>query len=206
MQLIGMLDSPYVRRVAITLHLLNIAFEHRSISVFSTFEQFKQLNPVVKAPTLVCDDGTVLMDSNLLIDYVEAAAGRSLWPADLQDRRHALRVVGLALAACEKSVQIVYEYKVRPADKLHAPWLERVQQQLVTAYAELEAELARAPLACTAAGITQAGVTAAVAWQFSQMLLPPLVGDLISEAAHPVLTAFSAQAETLSAFKAAPPV
>ncbi|MFZ4286568.1 glutathione S-transferase [Variovorax sp. HJSM1_2] len=206
MQLIGMLDSPYVRRVAITLHLLNIAFEHRSISVFSTFEQFKQLNPVVKAPTLVCDDGTVLMDSNLILDYVEAAAGRSLWPADLQDLRHALRVVGLALAACEKSVQIVYEHKLRPADKLHAPWLERVQQQLVTAYAELEAELVRVPLACTAAGMTQAGVTAAVAWQFSQMLLPPLVGDLISEAAHPVLTAFSAQAETLPAFQTAPPL
>jgi len=206
MQLIGMLDSPYVRRVAITLNLLKIPFEHRSISVFSTFDQFKQINPLVKAPTLVCDDGTVLMDSNLVIDYLEAAAGKSLWPTALKDRQHALRVVGLALAACEKSVQIVYEHNLRPAEKQHAPWMARVHSQLVAAYAELEAELVRVPLSANAEGMSQAGVTAAVAWQFSQMLLPPLVGDLISEAAHPALTAFSAQAETLAAFKAAPPV
>jgi glutathione S-transferase len=76
-QLIGMLDSPYVRRVAISLQHLGVPFEHRSISVFRTFDQFQRINPVVKAPTLVCDDGTVLMDSTLIIDY----AKRSRRPA-----------------------------------------------------------------------------------------------------------------------------
>lgn len=42
MQLIGMLDSPYVRRVAISLQLLGVRFEHRSLSVFRTFAQFQQ--------------------------------------------------------------------------------------------------------------------------------------------------------------------
>ena len=69
MQLIGMLDSPYVRRTAIALRLMGLPFEHRSLSVFSTFEQFRAINPVVKAPSLVCDDGTVLMDSTLILDY-----------------------------------------------------------------------------------------------------------------------------------------
>ena len=41
MKLIGMLDSPYVRRVAISLKSLGLPFEHHSLSVFSTFEQFK---------------------------------------------------------------------------------------------------------------------------------------------------------------------
>ena len=71
MQLIGMLDSPYVRRVAISLRVLDIPFEHRPVSVFSTFNQFQHINPVVKAPTLVTDDGTVLMDSQLILDYLE---------------------------------------------------------------------------------------------------------------------------------------
>jgi len=56
MKLIGMLDSPYVRRVAITLKHLGIAFEHQSVSVFRDFERFAQINPVVKAPTLVGAD------------------------------------------------------------------------------------------------------------------------------------------------------
>ena len=118
MQLIGMLDSPYVRRVAISLQLLGLRFEHQSVSVFSTFEKFRAINPVVKAPSLVCDDGTVLMDSTLILDYAEALAaqapaGRSLMPSTVAERQQALRVIGLALAACEKSVQIVYERHLR---------------------------------------------------------------------------------------------
>src|SRR5690349_18878270 len=96
MQLIGMLDSPFVRRAAISMRVLNVPFEHRSISVFRTFEQFRQINPVVKAPTLICDDGTALLDSTLIIDYAESVAGRSLMPSNVDERRRALRTVGLA--------------------------------------------------------------------------------------------------------------
>ncbi len=46
MQLIGMLDSPYVRRVAISLKLLGLPFEHRSISVFRQFGYERTPRPV----------------------------------------------------------------------------------------------------------------------------------------------------------------
>ena len=49
MKLIGMLDSPFVRRVAISLQLLDLPFEHEALSVFSTFDEFHDINPVVKA-------------------------------------------------------------------------------------------------------------------------------------------------------------
>ena len=123
MQLIGMLDSPYVRRVAVSLQLLGIPFEHRSLSVFRTFDQFRAINPVVKAPTLVCDDGTVLMDSTLILDYAEAlAAPKSLMPSGLVQRQAALCTIGLALAACEKSVQLVYERNLRPPEARRFRW------------------------------------------------------------------------------------
>lgn len=96
MLLIGRLDSPYVRRVAVSLRLLGLPFEHRAVSVFRDFEEFQAINPVVKAPTLVCDDGTVLMDSNLILAYAEAlGAQRSLLPADVPSLRADLRVIGL---------------------------------------------------------------------------------------------------------------
>ncbi len=202
MQLIGMLDSPYVRRVAITLQLLGLRFEHRSISVFRTFDQFQAINPVVKAPSLVCDDGTVLMDSSLIIDYAEALAAprKSLMPTSIPERQHALRVIGLALAACEKSVQIVYERELRPADKQHQPWVQRVSGQLLAAYDALELEVQRKPLAASSAAIDQAGVSTAVAWFFTQALLP----DVVRAEHYPTLGAFSAQAEQLGEFMAAP--
>jgi glutathione S-transferase len=203
MQLIGMFDSPYVRRVAISLRLLGVPFEHRAVSVFSHFEQFQRINPIVKAPSLICDDGEVLMDSTLILDYAEAiAAPRSLMPSSLPERQHALRIIGLALAACEKNVQIIYERNWRPEEKQYQPWLDRIQGQLLAAYALLEAELQRRPLAAESKNITQAGVTTAVAWQFTQSMLP----DVVLESQHPTIQAFSKRAEQLAEFLAAPPV
>lgn len=172
------------------------------LSVFSTFAQFQQINPVVKAPSLVCDDGQVLMDSTLIIEYAEglAAPRRGLMPASLPERQHAFRVIGLALAACEKSVQIIYERKVRPAEKLHEPWLSRVTGQLLAACGELESELHRKPLAVASETINQAGVSAAVAWHFTEMMLP----EVVNAANYPALREFSCRAELLPAFSAAP--
>ena len=199
MRLIGMLDSPYVRRTAIALRLLELPFEHEPLSVFSTFEQFSRINPVVKAPTLVCDDGTVLMDSGLIIDYAETLAGRSLWPHELASRMHALRVTGLALAACEKVMQIVHEHYQRPS--VHAPWLERVNRQMLAALTALDGELARQPLAADEKTLTHAGLSAAIAWRFMQIKLQTPVAD----ARCPALAAFSARAEALPAFAQTPP-
>ena len=200
MELIGMLDSPYVRRVAVSLQFLGIPFGHRAVSVFRTFDEFRAINPVVKAPTLICDDGTLLMDSTLMLEYAESLAGpdRSLMPRSIPERLTVLRIIGLALAACEKSVQIIYERNLRPADKQHQPWVSRVTGQLLAAYGGLESELARRPLSLQP--INQAGVTTAVAWHFTQMMLP----QLLDAASFPALQKLSARAEQLPEFMAAP--
>ncbi|MBZ8142143.1 glutathione S-transferase [Rubrivivax gelatinosus] len=201
MKLIGMLDSPYVRRVAVSLQLLELPFEHQSLSVFRGFAEFERINPVVKAPTLVADDGTVLMDSTLILQYAEALAQpRTLLPATPQALAHELRLTGLALAAIEKSVQLVYERGLRPAEKQHEPWITRVTGQWLAALAEIERELAAAPLPCTADTMRQSGLTIAVGWEFMRQTLPQ---DLPA-ARFPQLAALSAAAEALPAFQAAP--
>jgi glutathione S-transferase len=201
MKLIGMLDSPYVRRVAISARYLGIDLEHESVSVFRHFEHFQQINPVVKAPTLVLDDGEVLIDSTLIIDYLEALAGpgKSLMPADLKQRLRALRLIGLGLVACEKSVQLYYERNLRPADIQYQPWVERVEGQLAAAYSSLERELEKQPLA-NGALIGQDGITLAVAWSFTNLVVP----DQVDAAQFPRIAEFTAQAEKLEAFISTP--
>jgi glutathione S-transferase len=176
---------------------LGIDLEHQSVSVFRHFEQFQQINPVVKAPTLVLDDGDVLMDSSLIIDYLEALAGpgKSLMPGDLKQRLRALRVIGLALAACEKSVQLYYERNLRPAEIQFQPWMQRVEGQLAAAYSSLERELEKHPLA-NGALIAQDGITVAVAWSFTNLVIP----DQVDAERFPRIAAFTAQAEKLEAF------
>ena len=106
--------------------------------------------------------------------------------------------LGLALAACEKTVQIVYENNLRPA--AHPPWLARIEGQMRAAYRELEAEFERHPPAHSRAAIDQASLTAAVAWQFTAQTQP----GKIAASDHPRLAAWSAWAESLAEFAAAP--
>lgn len=204
LQLIGMLDSPYVRRVAVSLELLDLPFQSRPISVFRQMDAFRAINPVVKAPTLVAGDGTVLMDSSLILDHAEALAGpaRSLWPAAAAERLRALRITGLALAACEKAVQIVYEHAVRPPEKRHQPWLDRIHAQMLAGFGALEDELRRGPAPAPAGGqpLGQAELTAAVVWHFARQLVP----EHLPEAPFPLQKAASERAEALAAFGAWP--
>ncbi len=188
MRLIGMLDSPYVRRVAISLKLLDLPFELSQVSVLRQFDDFAIINPVVKAPTLVTDDGITLMDSGLILDHAERVAGRSLMPAAGHAR--ALRLVGLAMAACEKSVQIIYERNLRPAEKQHQPWLDRVGGQMRAAYGMLDAEIGGDAL-------LQPQITAAVAWRFTQSVIP----ELALAADYPALVVLSKRAEQTQAFR-----
>lgn len=202
MKLIGMLDSPYVRRVAVSLQLLDVPFEHQSLSVFRTFDQFRQINPVVKAPTLVTGDGTVLMDSTLIVQYAEtlAAPERRLTPSDPAALLRSLRVLGLALAACDKGVQIVYERNVRPAEKLHQPWVERVTLQMLSAFDALEAEQREKPLILGGPGTDHGAVMTAVTWHFMRQMLP----ELVAAENYPSLDDLSRRAEALPQFAAAP--
>ncbi|TDV16378.1 glutathione S-transferase family protein [Paraburkholderia caballeronis] len=203
MQLIGMMDSPYVRRVAISLHVLGLPFEHRSVSVFRHFDEFAKINPVVKAPTLVDDGGAVLVDSTLILDYLDrkVPAERRLLPEDLATRTFALRVVGFGLAAAEKTVQQVYERELRPAERQHEPWFERVRAQMHAAYGVLEQLVASRGDGWLCAGrITQADITAAVAWRFTQYMLP----GALDAVRYPALTALSARLEALPEFVATP--
>lgn len=193
--------------VAISLHCLGVPFEHEAVSVVSTFAQFQRINPVVKAPTLVCPDGEVLMDSSLILQFIEAVYSqeRHLWPTDAQALQHDFRVLSLALAACEKGVQSIYERNLRPADKQHAPWLARVQGQLVAALAGLEHAVASRPEALAPSQgqpTRQAGITAAIAWRFVGEVEPALA----QAAQHPALAALAEQMESTEAFRRFPPV
>jgi glutathione S-transferase len=203
MKLIGMLDSPYVRRVAISLDALDLTFEHESVSVFSTFERFQAINPVVKAPTLICDDGGILMDSALILQYIEAGrcGGHSpLWSSDSDLRELQFRAVGYASAGADKVVQLVYETQLRPASAQHEPWKTRVRGQFTAAFAALEGMLA-GEAALGRAGSSHASIWAAVVWQFAQSM----IADELPAEKYPRLAMLSSQSEALPLFLRWPP-
>ena len=202
MILIGMPDSPYVRRCAVSMKLMGVPFEHQQVSVFRHFDRFRAINPVVKAPSFVCDDGTVLMDSTLILDYLEhvVAPEKRLTPANGAARQEALRLTGLALAACEKCVQMVYEKEQRPEDKRHGPWMDRVTGQAHAAFGELEKAAGKARPWLQGTELNAADVVVACAWRFGQYYN----AKEIPESNYPALVAYSLRAEALPAFASTP--
>ena len=194
-QLIGMLDSPYVRRVSVALIEAKVPFQHRPFSLFRHIDQFSRINPLLKAPTLVADQGTVLNDSSVILDYPASAypAVAQLTPDRSSEPPRTFCAIGLALTVMEKAVQRHYERFLRPEEKRHGFWIERVMAQLHAGLNVLEAELPPAGWIAEALGI--ADIT----------FIRLVIGDLVETARYPNVAEFSARAEALPAFGASPP-
>jgi glutathione S-transferase len=142
MILIGQYDSGFVRRVAIALRLYDIAFEHWPWSVFGDAERLKAYNPLVRVPTLVLDDGDVILDSHAMIDYLDRLVGpsRALLPQTEPLRHQALKIISLATGVLDKGVSRFYEQHLH--DSVSPTLLARLSSQIESGLAALEADRA----------------------------------------------------------------
>lgn len=199
MILIGMFDSPFVRRVAVSLNVLGMAFEHRNWSVGKDFELIRHFNPLGRVPTLVQPDGEALIDSTAILDFLDQQAGeRALLPRAGLERRDALLVIALALGAAEKGVQQVYEIAFRPENKRDPAWAERCRTQMHGALAELD-RLAQGRNGDWLVGgrMTQADITTTCVFGFLADAIP-----LVQPATNfPGLNTLAARCEALPAFR-----
>jgi glutathione S-transferase len=201
MILIGMFDSPFVRRVAVSMQLLGVPFEHRNWSVGRDFDSIREFNPLGRVPCLVLPDGETLIESAAILDFLDEQAGPegALLPRSGRQRRDALKILAIATGAAEKAVTQVYETVFRPADKRHAPWLERCRLQVGSALAELN-RLAQARPGGWLIGerLGQCDITATCAYTF---VTEALALDRAAEI-HPALASLAARCEALPQFQA----
>lgn len=142
MILIGQYDSSFVRRIGIALRLYDMPFEHRPWSVFGDADKIAALNPLTRVPTLVLDNGEVLVDSATILDHLDELAGpeRALHPRAGPARRESLRVAALASGIADKTVSLFYERRLHEAAS--ATWEERCLKQIRGTLAALEADRA----------------------------------------------------------------
>lgn len=203
MQLIGLLRSPFVRRVAISLKYYGIPFERYPLSSFGEgYAILSAINPVAKLPTLVLDNGEVLMESSLILEYFESQVPifQKLLPTTTNELATHLKIIGLALMGADKTVQLAYETQRRPEEKQYAEWIERLRQQIKGAFNVLESEIASNSEQFTESRITQAAISTAVAWSFNQFALP----GLLKAEDYPALVGFTESLESLPNFIESP--
>src|SRR3954466_13294329 len=142
MFLIGQYDSPFVRRVAIALRLYGLAFEHRPWSTFGDADKIAPYNPLRRVPTLVLDDGEVLIESTAILDHLDETVGpfRAMIAENGPRRRETLKVCALATGLGDKAVSLVYERLLHRGKS--EGWMKRGETQNAGVLDALEADRA----------------------------------------------------------------
>jgi glutathione S-transferase len=199
MQLIGMLDSPYVRRVAVTLLAAKVPFTHRPIYLFRQIDEFVTLNPPESADarhrrgdsadgferySRISRRGSPTScgaDANAASPRVVRSSGDG-------NRAHRDGKGGVEALRASASAP----------DKQHEAWIDRVMSQLAAGLAALDAELPRSGWICGELGIGDISVVCAVGF------LDGILSDVADMGRYTNVASFCARAEALPAFRTAP--
>jgi glutathione S-transferase len=141
MILIGQYDSPFVRRVAVTLQLYKLAYDHRPWSAVGDTDKIAELNPLIRVPTLVTNEGMAVTDSGTIVQLLDHMAGFSAflsrnWP----QQGEVLRLAGFASGVADKAVALIYEKAFHQG--VVPTWHERLRRQVAETLAMLDRERA----------------------------------------------------------------
>lgn len=199
MILIGQYDSPFVRRVGIALTLHGHAFEHRPWSVFGDTERLRPLNPLVRVPTLLLDDGEALVESHAILDHLDdiAPPEKALIARSGAERRRTMKVIALAMGAAEQAVGLFYERRLHAA--VSDVLVDRRRSQILGTLATLERDRAARPGSTWFGGaLGHADIAVAVMFRFVIEAHPGLIAD----GTVPALAAHAEACEALPVFRA----
>jgi len=201
MILVGQYDSPFVRRVAITLQLYDMPFARNAISVFGDAAAMARINPLVRIPSLVLDEGEVLIESGAILDYLDerAGPGRALTPRSGPERRQVLQAMAVATGSIDKAGAIVYERHFHAGPAVNQEWVARLRGQLNGGLAWLEERLEGDWF--FDGKLSQADITTAVLLFYLKLRLP----EALEDRGTPRLERHSQRCEAMAAFIAARP-
>lgn len=201
MILVGQFDSPFVRRVAVTLHHYGMPFRRNTMSVISDAAELARINPLGRVPSLILDDGEVLIDSNAIVDFLEekAGAGANLLPRSGPERRKVLRVVGVSSGVVDKAIAIVYERYFHPEASVSGAWINRCRSQVANSLSHLEGLVQDSWL--FGSRLSQADVMTGTMLGYLALRLP----ELFPHAAFPRLASLAERCEALPSFAACRP-
>jgi len=200
MKLIGRNLSPYTRRIAIAMTMLDVPHQREYLSVTADPERGLAVNPVGRVPVLELDDGERLIESGVILDYLMELVGpaKSLIPPHGKARRDCLQLMAIATGVLDKAVAAIYERRRRPAEKVHEPWRQHLLNQARGGLTALEAHRQNPWL--QGETLTLADISAGVAVSFLRVMLP----ELVSDGAWPQLYTLCERCEALPAFQAHP--
>ena len=135
--------SPFVRKVMVVLHetgqVDRVTVQPVNITPVSPDADLNQGNPAGKVPALRLDDGSVLHDSRVIVDFLDQQhVGNPLIPREGSARWRRLTLASLADAIMDAAVLTRYETFLRPEEKRWDQWVEAQSEKIRRGLADLE--------------------------------------------------------------------
>ncbi len=199
MILIGQYDSPFVRRVAVTLHHYHMPFTRNPLSVFGDKKEVQAINPLLRVPILIIENGEQIVDSAAIIDHLDHVVGnaRSLMPAHGPERRKVLQTCVLSTGCSEKVVSLFFERNFHSAKNISPELDARLSSQIKSTLEWLEQHCGTPWF--NDHHMTQADVTIGCTLSHVKLRLP----EFFPADAYPKLHALSRHCEMMPEFDAA---
>ncbi|TYQ07133.1 UNVERIFIED_ORG: glutathione S-transferase [Zoogloea ramigera] len=145
MKLIGSLGSPYVRKVRVVLAEKKLDYQFELENVWAPDTAISKLNPLGKVPSLVMDDGSVMIDSRVMVEYLDTLTPVcKLLPANSRDRADVKCWEALADGIIDAAVIVRLE-RLRPIELQSEDWVARQQGKVKLGLAALSDKLGDLP-------------------------------------------------------------
>ena len=136
MKLMHAAASPYARKAWATAIELGLGAELEIVPTAvapgkDNSEYTSKINPLTKIPAMELEDGSVLYDSTVICEYLDARAGGGrLIPAGGEARWRVLTQHALAQGMTDAALLIRYETFLRPEEARWDTWLESQRQKI----------------------------------------------------------------------------
>jgi glutathione S-transferase len=113
--------SPFARKARIIIRELDLTrlVEEVNVDTRSLGEEFHRINPLGKIPVLVLKDGSTIIDSPVICEYLDELGGGKFFPKDsvwkqASGRWRALTLQAIGDGICDAAVARVYESRRPP--------------------------------------------------------------------------------------------
>ena len=158
--------SPFVRKVMIAAHELGVADRIETVRVVvdqtAPNPEVVKHNPLGRIPTLVLDDGLVLQDSGVIVEYLDSTFGGSLIPSSGPERWRALSLQSLADGVMEADLRWMEE-RGQPIERRREAIVAGTSAKIWASLDRIEADL---PVGATVGAIAVASALAHLDFRF----------------------------------------
>ena len=133
--------SPYSAKVRMAAVVAGIPLEAVPTDTNAAPAELLEANPLGKIPALVIEGEGSVFDSRVILRYFDRLSSGKAFPSDPPALLRAERLEALADGICDCLLAHVYERRMRPAEKVHQPWLDRQWSKAARALDGLEGEV-----------------------------------------------------------------